>query len=122
MGDELDKPNKIRLPWFYKVLLGIPLFRLGLSSASGIFWAIIVPIFMILNFLNILLISYFQFPLNVILLSIVPVITFLFFVRVSLERFINWWNSAFSTCEWNLDKAVQEYVNLVNKKQMKSRD
>jgi len=39
------------------------------------------------------------------------------FVRISLERFINWWNVAIKDSqEWNIDKTMSEYQELLEKK------
>lgn len=114
----LKKIDKKKLPWFYKLILKIP--GTGfLESSGGIFWAVIVPLFLISeSFLTIFLIVFFPFPINVILTAIIPITVLLISIRISLERFINWWNSTFgeSCFEWNVERAVQEYIALVRKK------
>ena len=113
-----DKPKEItvkKLPWFYKLVLKIP----GtdyLESAGGLFWGILVPTFLILEFfLSLFLLVYFTFPTNVILILVIPLSTFAMFVKITLKRFINWWNANFgkSGLEWNIDKTLQEYVDLL---------
>ncbi len=107
-----------KLPWFYKLILKIPGTDF-LESAGGIFWGIIVPIFMSLDvYLTLFLLVFFPFPINVVLIATIPITILLIFIKIILERFINWWNSVFgkSRFEWNVEKAVQEYVSLLKKK------
>ena len=115
-----DKPKEItvkKLPWFYKLVLKIP----GtdyLESAGGLFWGILVPTFLILEFfLSLFLLVYFTFPTNVILILVIPLSTFAMFVKITLKRFINWWNANFgkSGLEWNIGKTLQEYVDLLKR-------
>ena len=115
-----DKPKEItvkKLPWFYKLVLKIP----GtdyLESAGGLFWGILVPTFLILEFfLSLFLLVYFTFPTNVILILVIPLSTFAVFVKITLKRFINWWNANFgkSGLEWNIGKTLQEYVDLLKR-------
>jgi hypothetical protein len=41
------------------------------------------------------------------------------FLKITLDRFINWWNAIFgnSGFVWNVDKTLQEYVNLLKKQE-----
>jgi len=111
--------DKGKLPWYYRLILKIPGADFVESASSGIFWGIIVPIFLILEFfLNISLLVFFPFPMNIALALIIPVVILLVFLRVSLERFINWWNSAIDdSFEWNIDKSMPEYLELLKKKE-----
>jgi cellulose synthase/poly-beta-1,6-N-acetylglucosamine synthase-like glycosyltransferase len=111
------KINLKKLPWFYRLVLKIPGTDF-LESAGGIFWDILMPIFLVLEFfLSFFLLMFFPFPINLALILIIPIVTFLVFVKITLERFINWWNAVFgkSGYEWNIDKTLQEYVNLLKK-------
>lgn len=111
-----------KLPWFYKLILKIPGTDF-LESAGGIFWGIMVPIFMSLDaYLTLFLLVFFPFPINVVLIATIPITILLIFIKIILERFINWWNSVFgkSRFEWNVEKAVQEYVSLLKKKEEKN--
>lgn len=112
-----------KLPWFYKLILKIPGTDF-LESAGGIFWGIIVPIFMSLDvYLTLFLLVFFPFPINVVLIATIPITILLIFIKIILERFINWWNSVFgkSRFEWNVEKAVQEYLSLLKKKEEKNK-
>jgi len=115
-----DKTKEItvkELPWFYKLVLKIP----GtdyLESAGGLFWGILAPTFLTLEFfLSLFLLAYFTFPMNVILILVIPLSTFAVFVKITLKRFINWWNANFgkSGLEWDIDKALQEYIDLLKR-------
>ena len=58
------------------------------------------------------------FPLNIVLVATIPAILFALFIRIQLERFVTWWNSLLgkSQLEWNVGKAMDEYVALLEKK------
>jgi len=116
--DEL-KIDRDKLPWFYRLILKIPGADFLESSSSGIFWSIIVPIFLTLEFfLSIFLLVFFPFPINIILTSTIPVAVLLIFIRINLERFINWWDLTFgeSGVKWDVEKTMQEYLALLKKR------
>jgi len=115
-----EKIDKSRLPFFYRLILKVPGANFLESSSSGVFWGIVVPIFLVLEFsLNLFLLLFFPFPINIILTSIIPVAVLIIFVRISLERFINWWNLNVgeSSFKWNVEKAMQEYLAMLKKKE-----
>jgi hypothetical protein len=119
---KLKKIDKSKLPFFYRLILKVPGANFIESASSGIFWAIIVPIFLVLEFfLNFFLILLFPFPINMVLTSIIPVAVLIIFVRISLERFINWWNLNVgeSSFEWNVEKTMQEYLAMLKEKEQK---
>ncbi|MGC8998890.1 MAG: hypothetical protein ACP5JW_05800 [Candidatus Bathyarchaeia archaeon] len=124
MEEKDDKPRRFEeknLPWFYRLILKVPGTDF-LESAGGIFWGILIPIFLIGEFfLSLYLLMTFPFPVNIILTFIIPAVTFTFFVKVSLRRFINWWNATFgeSGFKWDVEKAVEEYVNLLKRRKGK---
>ena len=115
---ELRQLNRDSLPWFYRLLLRIPMANMFEGASSGIFWAIIVPCFLAVEFiLSIFLLVYFVFPINIIIAGIVPATIFLIFVRISLERFINWWNASIDTSfKWNVERMAQEYIDSLKPK------
>ncbi len=88
------------------------------KTPGGLFWAIIVPAFLSMEFfLSLFLILSFPFPVNVVLVSIIPSATLVLFVKVTLKRFINWWNANFgeSRFEWNIEKALDEYLSMLGR-------
>ncbi|MCJ7469029.1 hypothetical protein MUO74_00820 [Candidatus Bathyarchaeota archaeon] len=115
---ELKRLNIDSLPWFYKLLLKIPMANVFEGASSGIFWAIIVPCFLAVEFfLSIFLLVYFVFPINIIIAGMIPATIFLIFVRISLERFINWWNGSIDTgFKWNVERMAQEYIDSLKPK------
>ena len=115
---ELRQLNRDSLPWFYRLLLRIPMANMFEGASSGIFWAIIVPCFLVVEFfLSMFLLLYFVFPINIIIAGIVPATIFLIFVRISLERFINWWNASIDTSfKWNVERMAQEYIDSLKPK------
>jgi hypothetical protein len=116
--EELKKIDNKKLPVLYKLLLKIPGANLLENASSGVFWAIVVPIFITLEFfLSMFLLLSFPFPTNVALAGIVPSVILVMFLRISLERFINWWNATIdSGLEWNVERKVQDYIDLIRKK------
>lgn len=120
-----DEPKEIRekdLPWFYRLILKIPGTEF-LENAGGVFWAILMPVFLMMEFfLSIFLLVAFPFPINIVLVSIIPTITLALFVKISLKRFINWWNANFgeSRFEWNVEKTLDEYISILERRKGKS--
>jgi hypothetical protein len=116
---EVREISKRELPWFYRLILKIPGAEF-LENAGGLFWAIIVPVFLIMEFfLSLFLLVSFPFPANVVLVSVIPSATLVLFVKITLKRFINWWNANFgeSRFEWNVEKALDEYLSMLGKEQ-----
>jgi len=119
---KVKKIGRDKLPWFYRLILKIPGADFLVSSSSGVFWAIVVPVFLVLEFfLSIFLILIFPFPVNVLLTAIIPIVVFMIFIKVSLERFMNWWDSIVgeSSLEWDVEKRTREYVAFLEKRKEK---
>jgi len=119
---KVKKIGRDKLPWFYRLVLKIPGADFLVSSSSGVFWAIVVPVFLVLEFfLSIFLILIFPFPVNVLLTAIISIVVFMIFIKVSLERFMNWWDSIVgeSGLEWDVEKRTREYVALLEKRKEK---
>lgn len=121
--NDIKKIEKSKLPFIYRLILKLPRPNLDFlpEISHGIFWAIFVPIFIFLNFcLNLFLLVYVPFPTNLVLVGITPAVFFIFFARIMLERFINWWNATFGEpFEWELEKATEEYVAFLHKQESK---
>ena len=105
------------MPLFYRLILKLPLPSLDFlpDVSHGIFWAVIMPIFVVLeSYLGLFLLVAFSFPTNIVLVGVIPGIILLFFLRIQLERFINWWNATIAQqgFEWNVEKATREYLDL----------
>jgi hypothetical protein len=117
---KLKKIDKSRLPFFYRLILKVPGANFLENSSSGIFWGIVVPIFLVLEFfLSLFLLLLFPFPINIVLTSIIPVAVLMIFLRISLERFINWWNLNVgeSSFKWNVEETMQEYLAMLKEKE-----
>jgi len=118
--NEIREIKKDEIPLYYKLILKIPLTSF-FENAGGIFWGLIVPIFLILEFfLSVFLIAAFSFPVNMILVSIIPISAFMIFTKITLNRFIDWWNtvSRNSGFVWDVDKTLKEYVTLLKKQRL----
>ena len=115
----LSTVDASKLPILYRLVLKIP-FITRIEGASGVFWGLIVPV---LAFFNIMLTWFmlmaFPFPINIILVGIVPTSIFIVSIRLSLERFINFWNYrvARSHLTWDIEASVREYLTLLKKKE-----
>jgi len=119
-----EKIDERKLPLIYRLILKLPKPSLDFlpEFSHGIYWAVIVPIFLTLeSFMSLFLLVGFPFPLNLLLAGIIPTIIFILFLRISLERFINWWNAnvAHSGFEWNVEKSAKEYLDFLEKKKSK---
>jgi hypothetical protein len=116
--EKFEKIDREKLPLFYRLLLKVPIPSISstlIDISSGIFWAVIFPIFLFLDFfLNIYFLVGFSFPINIFLVCVVPVAILVIFVRVTIDRFINWWNSAVvgGYTQRELKKVLQEYLAL----------
>jgi hypothetical protein len=108
---KLKRIDRDKLPFWCRFILKVPGAEFLENCSSGVFWAVVVPVFIILEFsLSFFLLVYFRFPINIFLVSIIPTIIVLIFARISLERFINWWNSevAKEDFKWNIEEEMQE--------------
>ena len=114
-NERIDKRN---MPLAYRLILKVPMPSLDFlpDVSHGIFWAVIVPIFVVLeSYLGLLLLLAFPFPTNYVLAGLIPGSILLLFLRIQLERFINWWNAevAQQGFKWNVEKAAVEYFDLL---------
>jgi len=112
-----------------KVLLKLPNPRLPFSllrkfpELEGILWAVAAPVFVVsyaycfallIPFLSL----HFSFPWNIILGFLIPAIILLFFIRIQLERAINWWrNINQPSKEWKVSEKVEKLVKDLKKQQ-----
>jgi hypothetical protein len=125
MGEEIEEVDEKKLPWIYRLIMKIP--KISLDSAPGwfhgIYWAILIPIFLAFEFLlSMLLLIFLPFPLNIVVVCIIPLAVLIFFVRIMLERDINWWRATFAKpFKWDVEKATKEYISLLKKQRSRSR-
>ena len=66
-----------------------------------------------------ILLSPVGFPLNYILAFLVPSVFALFWLRLQLERALNWWKSIQEPLLWDVEKSVEEYANLLEEQRKK---
>lgn len=112
-----EEINLKELPLSYRLILKVPGVD-RLESVSGVFWALVVPLFIFVNFMvNLYLFMGFAFPYNYLLVSIIPIVLLLVFLKIGLKRFINFWNLNFvrSRLDWDVRKLTKDYVNLIRK-------
>lgn len=127
-GDEFEQ-----IPTRYRLLIrlflklpnpSLPFFILKhFPEFEGIFWALVMPIFMAMYvYLFLWLIPFLTltvgFPLNIIFGYAIPAIIFVFFLRIQLERTILWWRNIHKKPrEWQTSKRVEELIELLNRQQ-----
>jgi hypothetical protein len=112
--------DRNQLPLIYRLLLKIPGTNFFGNCSSGIFWAVVVPAFLFLEFfLTMILLLAFSFPINIVVAATIPTAVLLMFARISLERFINSWNLTIGEKSWNIDRTMPEYLDLLKKKKEK---
>lgn len=130
--DELE-----RIPLGYRLLVkmllklpnpSLPFYVLKhFPELEGVFWALVVPCFLILYFFfNIWLFTFmtlrFSFPLNYVFGVLIPAIIFVFFLRIQLERTILWWKTIHEEPrEWQTSKKVEELIELLNRQQKREK-
>jgi hypothetical protein len=116
---KLEKIDKNKLPLIYKLILKVPGSDFIQSISSGIFWSIVVPIFLLLDFfINFFLLLLFPFPINILLTLIIPAAVLMVFLRINLERFINWWNlNIEDSFKWDVEKSLKEYLTILKEKE-----
>lgn len=113
-----------RLSGLYRLLLKIP-FVDHIDSASGLFWAVVVPMLLLLDtLLNMYLLFCTPFPANVILVALLPCAAFVAFAKINLVRFINWWNSMIAKTDfvWDIERSVEEYRELLARQKSKENE
>ena len=118
----LSKVDASKFPILYRLILKIP-FITRIEGASGIYWGLIVPLLLLLNMmLSLYVVFAFPFPINIILVGIIPLIVLVVFIRVSLKRFINFWNFRIASSQftWDFDESVREYLTLLKKKEARA--
>ena len=97
-------------------------------SIEGIFHGLIMPLllFVIGLFMLWLLPTatlMFGFPLNVLITLLVPVSIFAMYIRIELERTMNWWRSIFNNpLTWDSSKSLQELIELFENQEDKKND
>lgn len=123
MGESRSrKIDRSKLPWFYRLILKVPGGDFLEHHTSGIFWAVVVPVFLILFVsLDLFLLLLFTFPTNVILAAATQTVLVLVFARVMVERSLNLMSSMVQNpIEWNVNDTVPEYLELLKKKEEKN--
>jgi len=97
-----------------------------LPEIEGVYWAVVVPLLLIVYFLFsiwfvVFLSMHVVFPFNLLLGLLIPFIIFVFFLRIQLERTVLWWKNIHSPQkeEWDVSKAVEELAKLRREKRQR---
>jgi hypothetical protein len=118
--ERLEKVEVSRLPFLYRLLLKFPNVKIESlpSMLQGMYWAVILPILVGTETLvTFCLIAFIPPPMNLIAALAIPAVIFIVFVKIMLERFIDWWNGLVGnqTNQWNVSQKVTEYKELLDK-------
>jgi len=106
----------------------IPFFLVRKFPAfEGIFYGILMPLFIFAS--GILTLWLFPvtslalgFPLNILITLLIPTTILIIFVRVQLQRTIDFWRAAQeSQAEWKISKTASELKELFKKQQRSDR-
>jgi len=108
------------MPWYYRLVLRLP--KLSIEEFSevfqGLFWVLFLPLLIVCNFfLGLVLFLFLPVPVNFIMVGAITLVLFIIFVKTQLERFINAWDAMIKKepIEWNIDKTLQGYIELLQK-------
>jgi ABC-type transport system involved in cytochrome bd biosynthesis fused ATPase/permease subunit len=122
-----------RYRWLIRLFQKIPNPRVPffladrLPEIEGLYWAVIVPIFLVLLFYLIVylvpfLSLHFAFPFNVLIDFLILLPVPLIFLRVQFERAVLLWKSYKSSqIEWNVTKVVEELFELRRKQKRETK-
>jgi len=120
------KSDEDKLPWIYRLILKLPKISVeSFSDFQGIYWTIVIPLFLVGEFfLSLFLLTAIPFPTNFVVASVIPITIFVVFVKVQLERFMNWRNLTFRSepMEWDVKEATEEYIKLLEKQEARRRN
>lgn len=128
--EELEQvPRRYRL--FLKLFMRFPNLRFPyfvvrkLPWFEGIFWALLVPVFLVVYFFftfwfYLALSLLVGFPFNVIIWLLIPSVLFIMFLRIQFERIILFWRSLRSQSnDWDIPKLTEEFSLLIEKQHKK---
>jgi len=113
------------MPLAYKLVLKLPKPSLSCfpERLQGIFWAIFAPIFIVCYvYLNLMIVLFSPFPVNLFLVGSLTVLVFLFVFRIHLDRVLNSQKVMLKrTSHRDIKERVADYVSYFNKRKSESR-
>jgi hypothetical protein len=121
MSDDNADADHSEIPLLYRLVLKLP--RLSLNGFSdrfqGLFWALILPTFVISDtIINLLFVMCLPFPFNLISVVLFTSILLTFILRIFLERALNTRRAIIGEgrFRWNVERAIQEYTQLLQER------
>lgn len=127
-SEDLEQvPRRYR--WLLKLFLKLPNPRFPyfllqkLPEIEGFFWALIIPVFLVVYFLFsfwlfVALSRLIVFPFDFLIGFFIPAIIFVFFLRIQLGRTLVWWKSLrHSPRKWQVSEVLDELAELFEKQQ-----
>lgn len=127
MSDYDGDAEDSEISLLYRIILRFP--RLSIDGFSdrfqGFFWVLILPIFVISNTMaTLLLMVCLPFPLNFISVIMLTSMIFMFMLRIFVERELNMRRAIVEEgrFRWNVETAMQEYAQLLQKRKRDKED
>ena len=128
VGTERPEEKEVKLPFWYRWILKLPAPNMFLSRRFPVItglllFGILPTLIVFFSFFGVFFIlasPVLDFPLNYILALLVPGVFALFWLRLQLERALNWWKSMREQpMHWDVEKSVEEYTNLLKEQRKK---
>ena len=125
---ERREEKEVKLPFWYRWMLKLPVPNMFITRRFPVItglllYGILPPLIVFFCFFGVFFIltsPVVGFPLNLILALLVPGVFALFWLRLQLERAVNWWKSLREQpMLWDVEKSVEEYTNLLEKQRNK---
>jgi ABC-type transport system involved in cytochrome bd biosynthesis fused ATPase/permease subunit len=116
-----ENERRQNVPLWCKVLLRIPQLNLDVFGErfQGIFWMIILPVFLICDFfMNLLVLTWLSFPFNLALLLFANLLIVLFLLRILVDRALQAQEAILNQgrFRWDIESSFKEYLSILNEK------
>jgi ABC-type transport system involved in cytochrome bd biosynthesis fused ATPase/permease subunit len=116
-----ENERRQNVPLWCRVLLRIPQLDLGVFGErfQGIFWMIILPVFLICDFfMNLLVLTWLSFPFNLALLLFANLLIVLFLLRILVDRALQAQEAILNQgrFRWDIEGSFKEYLSILNEK------
>jgi len=116
-----ENERRQNVPLWCRVLLRIPQLNLDVFGErfQGIFWMIILPVFLICDFfMNLLVLTWLSFPFNLALLLFANLLIVLFLLRILVDRALQAQEAILNQgrFRWDIEGSFKEYLSILNEK------
>jgi ABC-type transport system involved in cytochrome bd biosynthesis fused ATPase/permease subunit len=116
-----ENERRQNVPLWCRVLLKIPQLDLGVFGErfQGIFWVIILPVFLICDFfMNLYVVMALSFPFNFAILLFANLVIVLFLLRILVDRTLQAQEAILNEgrFQWDVESSFKEYLSILNEK------